>query len=203
MKFVPIMSIPKTQMRSSIPGIPGGCRTGTGCRHPPPLHEVFTLFSTGRKKGWTIPFKLVIECRCRDVAQLGRALRSGRRSRAFKSRHPDHFFYSLCAVIPRAATFPGRPFMILKTSALLGNRIPGARIGPGATLNPRLAWEAPPWKGLPVFGERVTYPAAAAIWKMGRYMAMIIPPTTPPRKTIMKGSRSAVMAPTAASTSSS
>jgi hypothetical protein len=29
---------------------------------------------------------------CRDVAQLGRALRSGRRSRAFKSRHPDHFF---------------------------------------------------------------------------------------------------------------
>gem|GEM_PF-6650629 len=28
---------------------------------------------------------------CRDVAQPGRALRSGRRSRAFKSRHPDHF----------------------------------------------------------------------------------------------------------------
>jgi hypothetical protein len=28
----------------------------------------------------------------RDVAQSGRALRSGRRSRAFKSRHPDHFF---------------------------------------------------------------------------------------------------------------
>ena len=27
---------------------------------------------------------------CRDVAQSGRALRSGRRSRAFKSRHPDH-----------------------------------------------------------------------------------------------------------------
>jgi hypothetical protein len=47
------------------------------------------------------------------------------------------------------------------------------------------------------------YPAAAAIWKMGRYMAMIIPPTTPPRNTIMKGSSSAVMAPTAASTSSS
>jgi len=47
------------------------------------------------------------------------------------------------------------------------------------------------------------YPAAAAIWKIGRYMAMIIPPTTPPRKTIMKGSNRAVMASTAASTSSS
>ncbi len=47
------------------------------------------------------------------------------------------------------------------------------------------------------------YPAAEAIWKMGRYMATIIPPTTPPRNTIMKGSSSAVMAPTAASTSSS
>ena len=47
------------------------------------------------------------------------------------------------------------------------------------------------------------YPAAAAIWKMGRYMAMIMPPTTPPRKTIMKGSSRAVMASTAASTSSS
>jgi hypothetical protein len=33
-----------------------------------------------------------MKCGCRDVAQLGRALRSGRRSRAFKSRHPDHFF---------------------------------------------------------------------------------------------------------------
>ena len=47
------------------------------------------------------------------------------------------------------------------------------------------------------------YPAAAAIWKMGRYMAIIIPPTTPPRKTIMNGSSRAVIAPTAASTSSS
>ncbi len=42
-----------------------------------------------------------------------------------------------------------------------------------------------------------------AIWKMGRYIAMIIPPTTPPRKTIMTGSRRDVMADTAASTSSS
>ncbi len=30
----------------------------------------------------------------RDVAQPGRALRSGRRSREFKSRHPDHFLFS-------------------------------------------------------------------------------------------------------------
>jgi hypothetical protein len=47
------------------------------------------------------------------------------------------------------------------------------------------------------------YPAAAAIWNMGKYMAMIIPPTNPPKKTIMNGSRRAVIAPTAASTSSS
>jgi hypothetical protein len=99
---------------------------------------------------------------CRDVAQLGRALRSGRRSRAFKSRHPDHFF-----ILP-----PHKP---------AGGGIP----------RPSLKLCSP------------CYPAAAAIWKMGRYMAMIIPPTTPPRNTIMKGSSSAVMAPTAASTSSS
>ena len=52
-------------------------------------------------------------------------------------------------------------------------------------------------------GSFLNYPTAEAILKMGRYMAMIIPPTTPPRKTIMKGSKSAVIAPTAASTSSS
>lgn len=46
-------------------------------------------------------------------------------------------------------------------------------------------------------------PTTEAILKIGRYMAMIMPPTTPPRKTIMKGSRRAVMASTAASTSSS
>jgi hypothetical protein len=51
-------------------------------------------FSHKPKKGWTIHFKLVMKRRCRDVAQLGRALRSGRRSRAFKSRHPDHFYIS-------------------------------------------------------------------------------------------------------------
>ena len=55
----------------------------------------------------------------------------------------------------------------------------------------------------PCEGVPLGYPAAAAIWKMGRYMAMIIPPTTPPRKTIMKGSNRAVMASTAESTSSS
>ena len=33
----------------------------------------------------------IVKTLCRDVAQPGRALRSGRRSRAFKSRHPDHF----------------------------------------------------------------------------------------------------------------
>ena len=98
---------------------------------------------------------------CRDVAQLGRALRSGRRSRAFKSRHPDHFF--LFRTNLRTAAFPARP---------------------SRSCSP-------------------FYPAAAAILKMGRYMAMIIPPTTPPRNTIMKGSSSAVMAPTAESTSSS
>jgi hypothetical protein len=46
-------------------------------------------------------------------------------------------------------------------------------------------------------------PTTDAILKIGRYMAMIMPPTTPPRKTIIKGSRSAVMASTAVSTSSS
>jgi hypothetical protein len=34
----------------------------------------------------------IVKTLCRDVAQPGRALRSGRRSRAFKSRHPDHFY---------------------------------------------------------------------------------------------------------------
>ena len=103
-----------------------------------------------------------MEAGCRDVAQLGRALRSGRRSRAFKSRHPDHFLF-LFRTNVRTVALPARPS---KSCFLF-------------------------------------YPAAAAIWKMGRYMAMIIPPTTPPRNTIMKGSSSAVMAPTAASTSSS
>ncbi len=95
---------------------------------------------------------------CRDVAQLGRALRSGRRSRAFKSRHPDHFSHA--------------PHSHGKPPAHIFRCYPG-------------------------------YPAAAAIWKMGRYIATIIPPTTPPKNTIMKGSSNAVMAPTAASTSSS
>ena len=36
---------------------------------------------------------------CRDVAQLGRALRSGRRSRAFKSRHPDHHFIFIIFIV--------------------------------------------------------------------------------------------------------
>ncbi len=46
-------------------------------------------------------------------------------------------------------------------------------------------------------------PTTEAILKIGKYMAIIIPPTTPPRNTIMKGSRRAVMASTAESTSSS
>ncbi len=96
------------------------------------------------------------------MAQLGRALRSGRRSRAFKSRHPDHFLYPM-TVDPPPACHPGT-------------------VGDPSLIN---------------------YPTTEAILKMGRYMAMIIPPTTPPRKTIMKGSKSAVIAPTAASTSSS
>ena len=35
------------------------------------------------------------ECH-RDVAQFGRALRSGRRGRRFKSCHPDHFSSTAC-----------------------------------------------------------------------------------------------------------
>ena len=31
-----------------------------------------------------------VQCYYRDVAQFGRALRSGRRGRRFKSCHPDH-----------------------------------------------------------------------------------------------------------------
>lgn len=49
------------------------------------------MFSREPKKRWTSDCKLDMEHSRRDVAQLGRALRSGRRSRAFKSRHPDHF----------------------------------------------------------------------------------------------------------------
>ena len=43
------------------------------------------------KNVWTFKYKLYIYIGCRDVAQSGRALRSGRRGRAFESRHPDHF----------------------------------------------------------------------------------------------------------------
>ena len=47
---------------------------------------------------YTLIFHDVLPSRCgaciiaprRDVAQLGRALRSGRRGRGFESRHPDH-----------------------------------------------------------------------------------------------------------------
>lgn len=41
---------------------------------------------------------LAVQCfirQSRDVAQLGRAPRSGRGGRGFESRHPDHFFGSL------------------------------------------------------------------------------------------------------------
>ena len=64
-------------------------------------------------------------------------------------------------------------------------------------------FHVPPNRGKPSAQMFRFYPAAAAIWKMGRYIAIIIPPTTPPKNTIMKGSSNAVMAPTAASTSSS
>jgi hypothetical protein len=47
----------------------------------------------------------------RDVAQPGRALRSGRRSRAFESRHPDHFFYTLKS--PRPGIPVGGFFIVL------------------------------------------------------------------------------------------
>ena len=48
----------------------------------------------------TIGFKNCMMCNVvplRGVAQLGRALRSGRRGRVFESRHPD-FFILLCHV---------------------------------------------------------------------------------------------------------
>ena len=35
---------------------------------------------------------LYTKFRCRDVAQFGSALRSGRRGRRFESCHPDHYF---------------------------------------------------------------------------------------------------------------
>ena len=40
-------------------------------------------------------------CTHRGVAQLGRALRSGRRGRVFKSRHPDHHN----PLVPKASGF--------------------------------------------------------------------------------------------------
>ena len=39
-------------------------------------------------------YGIMIESIKRGVAQFGRALRSGRRGRVFKSRHPDHIEYS-------------------------------------------------------------------------------------------------------------
>ena len=39
-------------------------------------------------------FKILYEGIFRGVAQPGRALRSGRRGRRFKSYHPDHFNFS-------------------------------------------------------------------------------------------------------------
>ena len=51
---------------------------------------------------------------------------------------------------------------------------------------------------LPVF-----YPTIAPSWNIGRYIATIIPPTTPPRKTMRMGSSMDVKALTAVSTSSS
>ena len=42
---------------------------------------------------------------CRGVAQFGRALRSGRRGRGFKSRHLDHIFTKKSAVEKRSASF--------------------------------------------------------------------------------------------------
>lgn len=51
--------------------------------------------------------------------------------------------------------------------------------------------------------SRPYLPRTAAIWKMGRYMAMTNAPMADPRKTIKRGSRSEVRADTAASTSSS
>ena len=109
-----------------------------------------------------------ISLRRRDVAQPGRALRSGRRSRAFESRHPDHFFAQTKAPVRKSRT--GAFFL----SLIL---VPGP---------------------FPCF-----YPTILPIWNIGKYIATIIPPTTPPRKTMSMGSSMEVMAFTAVSTSSS
>ena len=47
------------------------------------------------------------------------------------------------------------------------------------------------------------YPTIEPIWKIGKYIATIMPPTTPPRKTMSRGSSMDVMEATAVSTSSS
>ena len=43
----------------------------------------------------TLNSNISITCSRRGVAQPGRALRSGRRGRWFKSGHPDHFYKAL------------------------------------------------------------------------------------------------------------
>jgi hypothetical protein len=56
---------------------------------------------------------------------------------------------------------------------------------------------------LPVACSLLFYPTIEPIWNIGRYIATIIPPTTPPRKTMSMGSSMDVIAATATSTSSS
>ena len=51
---------------------------------------------------------------CRDVAQPGRALRSGRRGRWFKSSRPDHDFNKL-----RLLELPGDRFLLPMLTRLL------------------------------------------------------------------------------------
>jgi len=55
-----------------------------------------------------------ISSKLRAVAQLGRALRSGRRGRGFKSHQPDHFSQTQprCAAKARVKQWQWRPFAL-------------------------------------------------------------------------------------------
>ena len=76
----------------------------------------FPFFHKGQKNACLSFWFGLRRASSRDVAQSGRALRSGRRDRAFKSRHPDHselkgllhgkpFFYAQCAA-QKKESFP-------------------------------------------------------------------------------------------------
>ena len=92
------------------------------------------------------------------------------------------------AILPEFSTFVWYSFsgagQTHYTKAILGENAEGLRLQETAAL-------------------RLYYSMAPAILKIGMYMASSMNPMVPPRKTIMNGSISAVMASTAALTSSS